>query len=770
MDISKHKSISHSLIKKAVFLFLFLFSPVLHAADKIVNIDFEGLVGVSETTARKAISSIEGTSYSITQVNNDIRKLYETGLFDDVYAEKEAIGGGVKLIFFVKEKGIVKAISFRGNKKIKSKELSPVVTLRSNSTLDQKRIAESEEAIRNLYFEKGFYVVDVKTKVVPYDTTTGELELVFEIDEGLVSRIKRISFVGNKVFNDKKLAAQMRTKVKDFMSFLNGSGKYQDEKLQADLDLVSSFYLNRGYVKVKVGAPQISVTRNKESVYITIPVYEGPQYKVGQVQVSGDILTTNEELLSKLKLKSGSTYSKEKESADVQTLTEIYGEQAYAFASVYPMISTDDEALTADINYTIQRGRKIYIERIDIVGNTTTLDKVIRREIKLRENAPYKLSALKLSQRRLYQLGYFEEVNFSTPRGSDDNRVVLVVKVKEKQTGSFSVGAGFSSIESFILTASVSKDNILGTGVKADISAQLSKKRQDFSVRYVDRYFLDSKWLVSASAYRFASALNSDFDKRSFGGSLTFGREIFNFFDVNLGYTIEDNEITNFSSIVPQFYRDVSSGLTSSVTASLVYDLRNNRVTTTKGVYNLLSFEYAGSELGGDNNFWKMTAESRLFVTTPLLKSVIKARGVFRYVHSTDDDTVPLFERFFLGGVNSLRGFDFNTIGPSINIPDSETGNVRKFVYGGDRMFLFNVEYELPVYKEGGLSAVAFVDAGQSFGENEEISLADFRANWGVGFRWISPFGPLRFEWGFPFDRKEGESATVFNFMIGQSF
>ncbi len=749
--------------------FLLFFSFSLQSAERIARIDFVGLVKTEASSLKGRLSSKEGAFYSQKSASQDVKALFATGLFEDVSVSREGGAGGIRLVFHVVEKGTIGAITFRGNRKVKKKDLENALTIREFNQIDEGKISESVRAIKKLYEEKDYSLVEVGWHLDPLDSENNEYELVFDIQENRGVKIRRIAFVGNKAFSDKKLAKQMRTKVKGFLSFINKSGKLDDDVLQSDTDLLYYFYLNKGYLKAKIGKPQVSLTRNNRALNITIPVFEGVPYKISSVDVAGDIMTTREELLSQLELKAGETYSRMKQDQDTMTLGSIYGDQAYAFASVVPRITTNDEAKTADIVYDIQKGPKIFVEKIVIKGNIITHDKVIRREMQIMENAPYNQSAIDLSKRRLVQLGYFSEVNVATPRGSRDDLIDLVIEVKEKPTGSFSIGAGFSSLESFIFNASIQKDNFFGRGLKGGVMANISKLRQEFAFNATDRYFLDTRWITSLNVHRYSSALNRDFDQKSFGGALTFGREVFPFFDASVGYNIEDVTVTNFSSQVPAFFQQNASGLTSSVLSTLAYDTRDNRIFTTKGMYNAVSGEYAGHGVGGDNDYWKMQAESRVFFKMPW-KTVLKARGLFAYVNSLSSDPVPLFERFFLGGVNTLRGFDFNSIGPSLSIPSSATGGDHDFTYGGNRMMMFNLEYEVPLYDPAGIRAVIFADTGQSYAETESIDILRFRSDYGFGLRWNSPFGPLRFEWGFPIKKREGESFTVFNFTIGQSF
>ncbi|HBF13906.1 MAG TPA: outer membrane protein assembly factor BamA [Deltaproteobacteria bacterium] len=753
-----------------LFFFVFqFFAPFSFSAEKIVNIDFAGLLVTSETVTRGLLQSIEGSLYSPGAIEKDLKALYKSGLFEDVYVDRQSVAGGVKLVFHVKEKATVGLITFKGNKKIKDKDIEEAMTVRRSGFLEEKKIAESKAAIRKLYEEKGYYAVDIRTEIVPYNTETNELEIIFTIKENRAVYIKRISFVGNHYFSDKKLASHMKTKVKGMLSFLSSSGKIKDEKMRLDIELLQQFYMTNGFIKAKIKDPHVSMSKDKQSIYVTIPVYEGPRYKVASVDVEGDILTSKQELLEKIKLKTGEYYNGMLAHQDQELFTRIMQDQAYFYANVYPSITTDDEAKTANVVYVIQKGRKVSVEKIDIEGNTITRNKVIRREIQVVEGAPYNQTAIELSKRRLAQLGFFETVDFAFPRGSSDDKINIVVTVKEKPTGSVSVGAGFSSLESFVFNGSIQKNNFFGLGISGGASANVSKLRQEFSFKASDRYFMDTKWIVSMNISRYASALNSDFDEQSFGGSLTIGRELIPFLDVSLGYNIQDVSINNFSSQVPAFFRSTASGLTSSGLSSISLDKRDNRVTTTKGTFNSLSSEYAGHGLGGDNDFWRMYADSRLFYPV-LKKTVLKVRGVFAYINSLSDDSIPLFERFFLGGINTLRGFDLNSIGPELRIPSSVAGGDGKFTYGGNRMIFFNTEYEVPIYDPAGFRGVLFVDGGQAYGETESVDLSRLRYNYGFGLRWNSPFGPLRFEWGFPIARRNGESFSVFNFSIGQSF
>lgn len=757
-------------MRKFLFLILcfFLAGSVL-AAPRIVDVDFMGLVSVSEETARQHITSIEGSTYSESSIKRDIKSLYKSGLFGDVSVDRSDIVGGVKLVFSVSEKSTIGKLKIIGNSKINDDELTEALRVQEFDMLDPSRIAQTKAAILKLYEEKGYYLVDVTTSTEPFDEEKNEVELIIKIRENSPVKIKRIRFIGNQKFSDSKLRKKMRTKEKGFLSFILGSGKLEDEKLTADLQLLRFFYLDNGYLRVKVDEPNITLTRDKQAIYISIPVYEGSQYSVSSVDVAGDILTTQEEILGQLKQKVRQTYKKSLEIEDMQMLERLYGDQAYAFANIVPYVEAEDQSLQAKVVYYIQKGQKIKIGKINIQGNEVTRDKVIRRELKLLENAWFSQSALELSKTRLYQLGYFEEINVSTPRGRDDNTVDVVIEVKEKNTGTFSIGAGFSTLESFIFTATIQKENFFGRGWSGGVSLNLSKLRQDIVVSMADRYFLDSRWFFGLEFERYLSQLNSDFDKDLLGGTVTFGRELIDFLHFRFGYRIEDVKVTNFSSQVPQFFQDNADGFVSAGMASLSYDRRDNRLITKKGFFSKVSAEYSTDMLGANTNYLKTDFDNRFFVKLPK-DFVWKGRGYGAYINSLDGKPVPLYNRYFLGGINTLRGYDINTVGPQISVPSDETGGDEVFTYGGTRMMLFSTELEIPIYAPAGFAAVAFFDAGNAFAEDEDIDLSSLRMDYGFGLRWLSPFGPLRFEWGFPIAKREDESGMVFNFTIGQSF
>lgn len=742
-----------------------LLAPGTLWAQTIVDIEVQGNRGVDTGIILNEIYTTKGKAYNREQVSEDTKRVYRLGFFEEVTVDKVSVPGGLKLIYMVVEKPPIQEIIVEGNKKIKKDKILEAITIKSGQVPDNRKIVESKKKITDLYADEGYSDAIVDTQV---RTKDNKRELVFIINEKEGRVVREINFEGNTVFSDRKLRGMIRTKKKGFLSFLTGSGKFREETLEQDEALITYNYLNKGYMRVRVGKPKVEYSDKEKGLVLTYYIDEGQQYRIGDVTIEGDIITTKEELLSQFNTLKGNVYSQKILEEDLTKIHELYGNQGYAFANVYPQPMMNDETLTSDIVIKIEKGQKIFIEQINITGNTITRDKVIRREMRVMENSIYNEKLLRLSKQKLEQLGYFESVEVATPRGSADDRLVLNLNVKEKPTGTFSIGAGYSSAESFLFTASVAKNNFFGLGISGNISAELSGRRQQFSASITDPYFLDTRNIFSANAYRISTDFE-DFRRQSFGGGVNIGRRLFDFTAVSMGYQIEDVKLNEFDLIVPEFFTENADGLSSSLVFSINRDTRNNPLVTTKGTYLSVDAQYSGHGLGGDVDFFRIMGNARIFI--PVWKgTVFRFNARAGWIKSLSGEPVPLFERFFTGGINSLRGYELRSVGPSITIPSTITGADEEFVYGGDKLLVFNVEYEFPIYNQGGFRGVIFFDAGNAFAEDETFNPLNLRADFGAGIRWVSPFGPLRFEWGFPIKRQADEKRSVFNFTIGSFF
>ncbi len=746
-------------------IFLLLSGSVAWADSVVRAIEVRGNQRIQKEAILSVIETKVGMGYAADRIRRDIQALYRMGAFEDVQVERSGAAGGIRLVYVVSERSQVTKIRFEGNKKVKEDKLRELIDVKPFGTADSGKIASSVQKIREHYEKEGYHLVEVEPafKAIP---GTGDQELVFNIHERARIKVRRINFIGNKAFSDKTLKKKIKTREKGYWSWFSGGAKYQEEMVKRDTMFLLFHYQNEGYLKAKVDAPKVYLSRDREWVNLTYHVEEGEKYRIREMGMEGDILTTKEELVSKFKARAGNLYSRKNVEEDIALLSQVYGDQGYAFANINPMIQPHDEDHTATVVYVVQKGPRVLIERINITGNATTRDKVIRRELLVKENTLYNETKLRQSRQRLEALGYFEEVNFATPRGSADNRIVLSINVKEKPTGTFSIGAGFSSVEKFIFTASIAKENFLGYGISGQFATELSSKRQLFILSFEDPYFLDSDWILGVSGFRTVNVF-TDFDRRSFGGSLSLGHRVFESSIVRVGYQIEDVNVTDFRTTVPTRFTQNLSGLTSSSSLSFQRDTRNNRIFPTRGMYLNSSVEFAG--LGGDTEFLRFTENFRYY--QPIWKGIVgKFNLMLGQISSLNSLPVPLFERYYMGGVNSLRGFFLRSIGPAVQMPTSPQGGDNRFVYGGNKMLQFNGEIEFPIYDPAGFRAVAFIDAGNAFAEDQNFSLKDLRSNYGFGLRWNSPLGPLRFEWGLPFSRNPGEDPVVFNFTIGSFF
>lgn len=748
-------------------VFSFWFSaPAAFAGQTVSSIEVKGNISVSTETIIATLKTKKGEVFSREKLQEDMKALWALGQFQDIQVDKQDFGAGIVLTYVFIEKPIITKVSFKGNKKLKKGDLEKEVTIHTYKPLSEKSLAESIAKMREAYSKKGYYLVDIDYHLIPGEGN--ESDLTFEINEHHQAIVRKIEFVGNHAFKDDELKKKIKTKEKTMFSWISGGGKYKQDQLEQDVMMLTFHYLNNGYIKVKVDTPKEAISKDKRYIFITYMVEEGKQYKISSVDVDGDILTTREELKSLLGVKANTIYKQKTVEEDMMKLIDFYGESGYAFVNIIPDTDPDDETLTTPLIFKIEKGSRIMIERINITGNTTTRDKVIRRELQIKEGDIYNTRLVNESKQRLQQLGYFEEVNFATPRGARDDTLVLNISVKEKSTGTFNIGAGFSTVENFIISASIAKENFFGYGIGGQISAELSSKRQQFMLEYRDPYFLDTQWMLSTTVFRTVYRFE-DFDRRSYGGSLSIGHRIFEHSSVSVGYQIENVEVTDFSYIVPDFFRKDASGLTSEMILTVARDTRDNRIFPSKGMYHMVENEFSGSKLGGDNDFYRVTGNSRLYY--PLFFGIVaKANAKIGYIKGLGDAPVPLFERYYTGGVYSLRGFMPRSIGPKLQIPGSPAGADSEFVYGGNKLLMFNGEIEFPIYIPAGIRWVFFLDAGNAFAENESYSLTNLRSNWGLGLRWNSPIGPLRFEWGVPFVRRPGEDSVVFNFTIGSIF
>lgn len=746
--------------------------PAARKLPTVAEIKIVGRLRVSEETIRRLIEQPVGGPLQRSVVSEDIKRIYRSGFFDDVQvSEKELPDGKVGLLFQVAERPTINAIRYEGNDELDEDDFEKVVDLRAFSVVSVPNIKRNLEKIKNLYVDEGYYLANVTYRLEPLPGNL--VDVVFIADEGQEIEVKTITFLGNSKVDDDTLRSSMFTREGGFFAFLTRAGKFKREAFQQDLMRIQMTYLDRGYIHVNVGDPVVTLSPDKKSMHITIHIEEGEQYSVGAVGLTGDFIVDRAELEEMIKLKSGDIFSRETVVSDTIAIGDLYKDAGYANATISNQTRSDDVGKTVDFTYVIQKGEKVYFRFIEIQGNHSTRDRVIRRELTFYEGQLYSSTALKQSRQEVMRLGFFDDVTLTTKNTENPAFVDVIIKVKERDTGTFQLGAGFSSIENFIFTAQISKQNLFGRGQSLAFQATLSSIRSMFSISFVEPYFFDSPFTFGFELYSFDTDY-SDFTRDSIGGNITWGYKFTRDLSISLTYKLEDVDVSiggltgRSTTPLHDLFQD---GLTSSLRGTVTYDDRDNRLFPTKGWFIQGSAEWADKFLGSENLFVRLRGNVRWY--TPLFWDwVFKINGNIGYITGIGGQDVPIFERFFMGGIFTVRGFERNSLGPELQVASirDPLTPLSAFNIGGNKQLYFNTELEIPIFAALQIRAVAFLDAGQAYNDNENIDLLGLRYSAGFGFRWWSPVGPLRFEWGFPLDPREGEEPVVFEFTIGNSF
>jgi outer membrane protein insertion porin family len=771
---------------------------------RIDSIQFRGNRKVEDDAIRVNLVSAVGSPVDRDKVREDVRALWKMGFFEDIRVEAETDQkGGVNLTYVFVEKPSIRKILVQGNEELGMDKLNEVMDLKRDSILDVTKVKKNVEKIKDLYVSKGFYLAGVDYQVRPVNES--EVDVWMLVTENSKVQIRRIGFSGNKNVTEPELRSVMQTQEGGFFSFINDSGTYQEETFERDLTLITAYYYDKGYITVKIGTPQITLSADKRFMYIAIPIDEGPVYAIGKVDFKGDLMGTKKSYYERMRSKQGETFVRTRLGQDLIRLNDFYKDRGYAYVNVSPQTNPDPKKRIVDITFEIEKGPKVYFERINIRGNSKTRDKVIRREMKVSEGELYSQTNLDVSRARIQALGYFEKVDVSTRRGSSDEFIEVNVEVAERPTGTFQIGAGFSSVENFIAQAQISQNNLFGRGQTLALQAQLSGLRQLFSLRFIEQYFLDSRWNFGIELYNQMLA-QITFTRSATGGDLTWGYPLSYESRAFLTYKLEQVGVSTttrgliFSGAVLSSTSQNSvanlfrGGVTSSARASFTYDTRDNRLFPTRGLYDNLFVEVADTWTGSENVFVRWGGFARFYrpIYGPFILKLNMEIGV---ITSRLPEGVPITERYIVGGINDIRGFRPRTLSPVIEVQaPGEPAALSALPLGGNMQLVWNSEVEFPLLQKVGISGVVFFDAGNAYNLEEkwcnkqavaalglspkidpcfafpDSILRGIRTSVGFGFRWFSPIGPLRFEWGIPLDRLPNEDPLVFEFTIGNFF
>jgi outer membrane protein insertion porin family len=748
----------------------------------ISDVRIDGIKRVDVASVEAVLSIKPGQVLDADGIDSDLRAIYALGHFEDVEASVEQQGDVVTLVYRVDERPLVRSIKLNGIKELKRSKVRGALTMRTPSLLHPRDLQESTAAIRQTYIDEGYYAVVVTSRVET--DASNEATVYFDIIEGTKVTIDDITFEGNTVFSDRKLRGFMQTKEWWMFSWLTSGGTYNEAMLDNDRELIKDAYFNEGYIRVRVKQPLITLSEDRDEMDIHIEIDEGQQYYLGNMAVTGDLLKDEAELLGLLSFKSGDVFSREQLRKDIKRLNDFYADHGYAYVNVSPVTLINNEQRTVDVTFEIEQGVQVYIGRINIGGNTKTRDKVVRREMVLVEGDLYSASRLESSRKRINNLGFFSEVNVDTISTDKDELMDVQVDVKEQSTGTFSVGFGYSSVDGFIGQGSISQDNFLGKAWRLNLAGSFGGDSTTYQLGLLDPYFMDKNLALGFDLYRTDREWD-EYSKEALGGKIKLGLPITYATRTFFIYKFEQKDIYDVDDLASYLIREQEGRSTlSSIYASLSTNTTDYRPDPSSGFMSEVSIEFAG--LGGTERFVKTILDHRHFI--PIKWGVVfSAHGQVGFVHKVGGEEIPIDERFYLGGINTMRGFENREIGPRVPALEYYTDGDGKYVLnddgsyatresasdydyiGGVKEAFCNLELIFPLLKDAGLKGVVFFDIGNTWDQGEAF-MSDLRYSTGMGIRWNSPLGPLRLEWGYNLDPKEYESDSKFDFSIGKFF
>lgn len=741
----------------------------------ILSILTDGNQRIEDEAILTKIDSKSGQPLNAKTIAKDLRSIFKTGFFDDVRAD---FTDGI-LTFVVSERKIIQELDYIGNSEIDNDEIAEAIDVKAFQLLDEAAIEEAMQKIQKSYEDKGFFLTQVSYKVEELSEPPGAVKLKFIIDEKKKVKIKKVRFIGNHGLKEDVLTARMLTKP----ATLFGGGNYKEEDIDRDYELLKFLYLNEGYAQVRIDPPKTIVSPDKNGIEVIFKITEGPKFKIGEITFEGDLLKTPEEFLAVMTTHKQEYFSQQVIMKDLSEIQAIYGDQGYAYANIVPRPIMNDEKAIMDLVFQINQGEKVSIGEIKITGNSKTRDKVIRREVKLIEGELYNETAKRNSVANLNRLGFFKAVDVQPVTDSGQSDVMdLNIQVEETSTGTLNLGVGFGGFQGFAVQGSMNQTNLFGEGKNVGFSINWSENiNRLFNLNYTDPYFLDTMWSLGVDAYQTLRLL-PDFRESRIGGAIRLGRMLDDYWRTSIRYKLDETDLTfdesrRLSDIYDPADDKKSEGYMSSLTWFLEYDRRDNRRFPTKGFYTNFSFEYGG--LGGDLSYSETSLNMRFY--QPLFGSLVWRNNFVYGVLAANDSSkgVPIGQLYRLGGANTIRGYNWFTVAkrrPSavaFNQLVAEGNPNAAFLAqrptGGLQQLYYNLEFEWGLVKEAGIKGVVFFDVGQA---EDDISVTRLKSAYGAGIRWISPLGPLRFEWGFPVDPdpRYGEEKVVFDFSISSTF
>ena len=739
----------------------------------IKDIRVEGLQRTEAGTIFTYLPVQAGDVMNDEKATQAIKSLYNTGFFKDVRIEAD----GDVLVVTVQERSAIAKIDFSGNKSFPSDKMTEglkQIGISEGLIFDKSQLDRAEQEIKRQYLAQGKYGATVKTVVSPLERN--RVAVRFEIEEGVVAKIRDINIVGNNAYTTDDLRAEFLLTTPNWMSWWNKDDQYSKQKLTADLETLKSFYMNQGYLEFSIDSTQVSISPDKQDIYITVNVTEGEKYTISDVKLAGELQVPEEELKPLIKIAKGDVFNRQMVTETSKAIGDRLGNEGYAFSNVNAIPEINKENHTAAFTFFVDPGKRVYVRRINLTGNTRTRDNVLRREVRQLESAWYAGDKINRSKERLDRLQYFDTVDVETPAvaGTTD-QVDVNINVTEKSTGSIQFGAGLSSNEGVVLGVTVNQPNFLGTGNRVSAQINTGKVNTTYSLSYTDPYFTPDGVSRGFDVYRRdvdTGSLNiGSYNSKSYGAGVRFGLPLSEKDFFSFGLTGDFTKIA-LSAKSPKQYLDFcgnAKGCSSNslqLAAAWTHDSRDNTLFPNRGVLQKLSAEVTLPVL--DLQYYKLEYKHTWF------KDVTKnftfmLNGELGYADTYGNKAYPFFKNFYVGGVNSVRGFANGAIGPR----DFDPGTNSDFAVGGTTRIVGNAEVFTPVpfiKNSSQFRLSAFVDTGSVYANNQSISLGDLRYSTGVGISWFSPFGPLKLVFAKALNKKQGDQTQTMQFQLGSQF
>jgi outer membrane protein insertion porin family len=711
----------------------------------------EGNRRVQEAVILGRVQTRPGSTFNPGQLTEDVRNVFALGFFDDVQLRVEDFEGGVRVTFVVMERPFVRDVDFTGNRRFSTSDLQDKIELRLGSVYNPVEVQRARQRLLDAYEEEGYFEAQVRADVERFGE--GDVRVVFAIDEGRRILIDRVRIEGNQGLGDREIKKVLATQERHYWIL---RGKLQRQHLDDDVERILALYNDHGYIHARVERTDVAVDRERARVTVTFHVVEGPQHHVEDVRISGVSLLPESEVRRVVTLRPGDVFSRSKLRESVRQVGDLYSSIGRASAEVVPRTDPVPGAARLAVALDITEGPEVYVERINISGNLRSQDKILRREIPFAEGDLFTLQKMQRARQRLLNLGYFDAVNITTAPGSDKTRIVVNVDVTERPTGIFSIGGGFSSVDSFLGTIDLVQRNFLGRGWEATLRLRAGARTQQGVLSFTEPWLFDRPLSAGFDLFNIARQYD-EYDYETLGGGLRVSHPFLEYWRWHLGYRLTRDRISDLSpAATPALREEAGRRITSLVSGAVVRDSRDSIVAPTRGGQISLTLDVAG--LGGDTRYVKTIGLATYF--KPIwLDHIVSARAEAGHGFGWGGEEFPLFERFYLGGPNTIRGVKFRRISPR-----DETGER----IGGTTELLGNLEYIVPL--PFNIRLAGFFDIGNVYGFGTRFDPTDTREAAGAGVRWLSPFGPIRIDYGINLDRRRGEDFGAVHFSVGSPF